>query len=218
MEVIKQNIFRSFALLAFASLCVAGCQLVTDLATPHQPAAQLQVDQVPEWSSMNLRSLPEANKHEGAVLTALENPSTPGQLITVGADGSIIGWDLKSYSGHRITSLSAPISLAALGEKRPLLASYNSDGISITCITDCQRSWKLNRLKIRPTGLAFQGSDSALLIAGADGRVYRWRFMDEDTATSVKEQEKILERYVAHQNIVSAVASHPFGRAFFTGD
>jgi WD40 repeat protein len=200
---------------------VLGCQLTTDLSeltTSHQSEPQEQGYQLPEWSRLRLSSLPEATKHSGAVLTAIENPSSPGQLISVGADGSIIGWDLKSYSGHFITSLSNSISIAALGEKRPLLASYNADGISIVCITNCQRSWKLNRLKIRPTALAFQGADSALLIAGADGRVYRWRFMDEGLAKTVQEQEKILERYAAHQNIVSAVASHPFGRAFFTGD
>ncbi len=221
MDFIKQIIAHRSAFLALASLCVLGCQLATDLAglsTSPQSEPQQQVYQVPEWSPLTLRSLPEATKHSGAVLTAVENPSAPGQLISVGADGSIIGWDLKSYSGHFITSLSNSISMAALGDTRPLLASYNSDGISIICITNCQQSWKLNRLKIRPTALAFQGADSALLIAGADGRVYRWRFMDEDAAKTVQEQEKILERYVAHQNIVSAVASHPFGRAFFTGD
>jgi WD40 repeat protein len=167
---------------------------------------------------LSLRSLPEENKHSGAVLTAIENPNAPGQVISVGADGSVIGWNLKSYSGHRLTLLQGPISIAALGEKKPLLASYNSDAISITCITDCQRSWKLTRLKIRPTALAFQAGDSSLLIAGADGRVYRWRFVEEDKASTVEEQEKILERYAGHQNIVSAVASHPFGRAFFSGD
>lgn len=221
MIFIKQIITRRFAFLVLASLCALGCQLaadLVDLSISTQSEPQQYAYQLPEWSPFRLRSLPEASKHSGAVLTAVENPNAPGQLISVGADGSIIGWDLKSYSGHFITSPSSPISIAALGDKRPFLASYNSDGISIICITNCQQSWKLNRLKIRPTALAFQGADSALLIGGADGRVYRWRFMEEGAAKTVQDQEKILERYVAHQNIVSAVASHTFGRAFFTGD
>ncbi len=221
IAITKQIITRSSIFLALMGICVAGCQVATDLidlvGSP-QPGPQRQTDQLPAWSSITLRSLPEANKHSGPVLSAVENPGAPGQVVSIGADGSILGWDLKSYSGHRLASLPTPVSIAALGETKPLLASYNSDGISITCINSCHRSWKLSRLKIRPTALTFQGGDSALLIAGADGRVYRWRFMDEDKATTVLEQEKLLERYVAHQNIVSAVASHPFGRAFFTGD
>jgi len=71
---------------------------------------------------------------------------------------------------------------------------------------------------VRATTLAFQAQDRALLIGGADGRIYRWRFQDELTASSFDEIEKTLERYAAHQTIISTLVPHPFGRAFFSAD
>lgn len=220
MIFIAQIFTRLFS-LSVITVAMSGCQLVVDVTdTVSAPRGDTinQGQPIPPWNSLSLGALPQVTHHQGAVLTALENPASRTQLISVGADGSIIGWDLAAYSGHRILSLPTPISLAALGEQAPLVATYSVDGISVLCVNGCSRSWKLSRLKIKPTALAFHEKDSALLVAGADGRVYRWRFLNEGTTATVEEQEKLLERYIAHQNIVSTVASHPFGRAFFTGD
>jgi WD40 repeat protein len=221
MNFIAQKTALPTLCIGLVSIFVASCQFPTGTTTsvtpnPNDKAPQEQ--QLPDWSPIPLNSLPEAKEHGGTVLAAKENPNARGQLVSVGSDGSIIGWDLRTYTGHLISSLAAPISLATLGERTSMIASYGTDGISVSCLVGCSQTWHLSRLKIKPTALAFQGNDSALLIAGADGRVYRWRFLAEKKAQTVEEHEKILERYVAHQNIVSAVASHPFGRVFFSGD
>jgi WD40 repeat protein len=48
--------------------------------------------------------------------------------------------------------------------------------------------------------------------------VYRWRFLKEREPLTLKEREKILERYIAHQTMISAVLPLHTGRAFFSAD
>jgi WD40 repeat protein len=56
------------------------------------------------------------------------------------------------------------------------------------------------------------------LVGGVDGRVARWRFLDEQRAQTQLEKDKCFEVYSAHQTVLSAVAAHPFERVFFSGD
>jgi WD40 repeat protein len=140
------------------------------------------------------------------------------QLLSVGADGAVIAWDLVRGDGSEVLRIPGPLSLAAFGASHAVVASAVGSAITVRCLAPCSEEWSLNRLRIRATALAFHDRDSALLIAGSDGRVYRWRFIAEREARTFSEQERTLERYAAHQSVVSAVAAHPFERAFFSGD
>jgi WD40 repeat protein len=66
--------------------------------------------------------------------------------------------------------------------------------------------------------MSFHDLDTSLLIGGLDGRVYRWRFMDDQSAPSTEERERMVERYMGHNTMVSGVVGHSVGRAFFSSD
>jgi WD40 repeat protein len=140
------------------------------------------------------------------------------QLVTAGSNGNIIAWSLPEGTASLVRSLGGPIHLAAFGEKRALVAWPNGFTVHVACLEGCSKQWDLTDIKARTTSLAFHDDDSALLIGGADGRVYRWRFATTKTAQRIKDKEKILERYIAHQTITSNVASIPTARAFFSTD
>ena len=42
--------------------------------------------------------------------------------------------------------------------------------------------------------------------------------MDEQEASSMEEREKMIERYIGHQTMVTGVVAHSVGRAFFSSD
>lgn len=175
---------------------------------------------LPPWGPLPRSGARDSSGHSGAVLAVHVQPvdSHAEQLLSVGADGAVIAWDLVRGDGSEVLRLPGPLSLAAFGATHAVIASAVGTSITVRCFAPCTEQWNLNRLKIRATALAFHDRDSALLIAGSDGRVYRWRFIAEREARSFSEQERTLERYAAHQSVVSAVAAHPFERAFFSGD
>ena len=156
--------------------------------------------------------------HSGDVLALKEVAQGPIQLVTAGADGNVVAWTLPNGAASQIRALGGPIQLAAFGAKHALVAWTTGFTVHVACLEGCSNQWQLDELKTRTTSLAFHEDDSALLIGGADGRVYRWRFTTVDTASSTREKEKILERYIAHQTMISSVASLPTGRAFFSSD
>jgi WD40 repeat protein len=110
------------------------------------------------------------------------------------------------------------MQLAALGRRRAVVAWSSGLTVSVACVLGCSGRWNLTKLKTRTTSLGFHEDDYALIIGGADGRVYRWHFSREGSAESSDERDRILERYIAHQTLVSAVMPLHTGRAFFSSD
>lgn len=156
--------------------------------------------------------------HLGEVLALRETASSPTQVLSVGTDGAVVAWDLSSGAGHVVRSLGQVVENATFGDSRALVAWTSGQKVSIACATGCAKEWQLSKLKTRVTSIAFHENDSALIIGGADGRVYRWRFAADEEGLSTREQEKLLERYIAHQTVVSRVAALRAGRAFFSAD
>jgi len=173
---------------------------------------------VPTWSEQATTSLSASEGHIGEVLAIKEISTSPRQLASIGADGNIIVWNLPEGVGHIASSLRSPAQLAAFGTSKALVAWTSGLTVNVACVVGCTQRWTLTRLKSRSTSLAFHDNDSAVLIGGADGRVYRWQFLKESESLTIKEREKILERYVAHQTMVSVVLSLHTGRAFFSAD
>lgn len=211
---------RLFALL----FLVTSTGLLACFAPPQQIGNPTPINKtmfkLSEWREAPLLG-PSQKQHNGQILAMTEISKTgelEPSLVTVGADGAILLWNIRSGDAVKAKQLPDQPAVAALGERKALVAWSSPHRISIGCISGCSKEWRLTSLKVMPTNLAFQGNDDALLIAGADGRVYRWMFMREELASSVQEKEKSLERYVGHQTIVSAVANHPYQRAFFSTD
>lgn len=202
----------------FLCLHSMGCFGLFDGGTPTDERPTASSD-LPVWERFETAGLALAASHSGEVLALHEVAQKPGQAVSVGADGSIIAWSLHSGSGHTLQKLKGPIQLATLGRRHGLVAWSSGFTIHVMCVAPlCSHHWELTRLKTRATSLAFHEDDSALLIGGADSRVYRWRFLAETDAKSFKEWDKLLERYIAHQTLISNVLSLHTGRAFFSSD
>ncbi len=173
---------------------------------------------IPEWHEIAIAPLSASTGHMGEVLAIKEISPNPRQLVSIGADGNILVWSLPEGAGHIVSSLPSPAQLAVFGTSKALISWTSGLNISVACVVGCSQRWTLTRLKSRSTSLAFHDNDTAVLIGGADGRVYRWQFLKESDALTIKEREKVLERYIAHQTMVSAVLSLHTGRAFFSAD
>jgi WD40 repeat protein len=175
--------------------------------------------QIPGWAPITSEGHPSSAGHLGEVVAIKQISATPMQALSAGSDGNIIAWSLETGSGHVLRQMGGTMQLAAFGEQRALVAWTSGSSIRVACVaSNCEGNWELTRLKTRFTALAFHEEDSAVLIGGADGRVYRWRFLIEPIAQTIRERDQSLERYVAHQTSISAVQSLPTGRAFFSAD
>lgn len=200
---------------------VSGCQVAhqaADLFAPKDTSNYLQPKDIVALSSLQFTQYPPASKHSGEVLLLQPTSSSSSGLISVGQDGRALGWDLASGRGYEIKNLQTQPKAVALGEQQALIAWADDKGISISCLQGCTTKKTLNTLKARPSALAFHDLDRSLLIGGLDGRIYRWRFMDDQDASSTEQRERMLERYIGHQTMVSGVVGHSVGRAFFSSD
>lgn len=213
---------NAFQTLLLTVLCAsAGCHIADQAAgvfTSKNDPNYLSSQSIPALSSLSPDTFPTTKGHVGEVLTLAPLPSTSPGVLSVGQDGRVLAWNLTSGQGHEVKHLHATPKVVALGETKALIAWGDDQGITITCVTGCPQKRTFSRLKVRPTSLAFHDLDTSLLIGGTDGRIYRWRFMEEQDAPTTEELEKVVERYIGHQTVVSGVVGHSVGRAFFSSD
>jgi len=206
------------ALVALVSLFVSACLpgAFTRLETADN---QLKSIILPLWSEVLGRgSFPASSEHLGDVLTMRQVLRAPLQVVSAGADGNVLLWDLAGGSGRLLTQVGGAMQLAALGHRRAVVAWSSGSTVSVACVIGCSDRWQLTKIKARATSLGFHEDDQALIIGGADGRVYRWHFMRQGQAESADERDRVLERYIAHQTIISAIMPLHTGRAFFSSD
>jgi len=209
------------AVLPCLLVLLGGCQVAqqaVDAVSSLGSSKELESIDISPWRAFSSIASTPVSRHEGEILDVAEVSQAPSQIASIGTDGAVIGWDLGSGQAYLLKKLEAKPQVATIGHELPLVA-YAADGkVFVTCAAQCQGSWTLDRLKPRVVDMAFHEHDSALLVAGADGRIYRWRFELDRQASTPKERDKALERYIAHQTLLSNVAGHPSGRAFFSTD
>lgn len=211
-------LFKAFFSVALA---LSGCHIADqaiDAFKPRDTSNILIVDTIPQTAALSLLNLPPAYKHDGEVLSVQRLPTSTLTVASVGVDGRVIGWDLGSGKGFEVKKLSDTPRLSIVGERRALIAWASDKGIFVSCLWGCSTVIELSRLKARPTSLAFHDEDTSLLIGAADGRVYRWRFLDQQNVSSMEEHEKMVERYIGHHTMVSGIVAHSTGRAFISSD
>lgn len=199
--------------LVGVSACLPGSFGGANLGPSDQQSASL-----PLWADVVRSPFPASSEHLGDVLASREVARDPLRVVSAGADGNVLLWDLASGAGRLALQVGGPMQVAALGRRHALVAWSSGSTVAVACIAGCSERWSLTRLKTRTTSLGFHEDDSALIIGGADGRVYRWHFQREGREQTIDERDRSLERYIAHQTLVSVVAPLHTGRAFFSAD
>ncbi|MCO6431552.1 MAG: hypothetical protein J5J00_11885 [Deltaproteobacteria bacterium] len=141
-------------------------------------------------------------------------------FVSVDKHGIWLLWqqDRGAWRSSKIYQTSFEPNATALHAGAGLLASARPELVEVYSIGEQRVLYSLNLLKSRVTSMDFAPCADSILIAGADGMVYRWRYALESIATTRSERERSLERYIAHASVVSSVAFHPFGRMFFSAD
>lgn len=174
--------------------------------------------EIPLWQNTSSSEFSATANHSGEVLSLQEAPARSGAVISAGADGKVILWDLTNGGGALLHQIQEPLQIAVLGRRHALVAWSSGISVSVACVTGCSSHWKLSRLRTRTTTLGFHEDDSSLIIGGADGRVYRWHFERDQLSQTQDERDRSLERYTAHQTMISAVLPLHTGRIFFSAD
>jgi len=103
------------------------------------------------------------------------------------------------------------LDAAALSPEKGLVAYWAGGVLSVADITSGALIGTQTQIQTRLTAVAFQPGAEALLAAGADGKVYRWKFHEQDGELNP-------ERYFGPATVVSSVVGYPGGRLFFSGD
>lgn len=155
--------------------------------------------------------------------------------------GELRSWDLKQVKAGSVVSSTATRSITA-GEieqvsrlprqqvnasakdtkaiTEELFALARKDGSILIWSAEAGSIAELPSNRAVPTrilSLNLQPDGKALLIAGADGRIYRWLFAEEKERTR-KGSQKPIERYLGLSSVASVVVFHPHGRIFVSGD
>lgn len=128
--------------------------------------------------------------------------------ITVWSDGRV-------YEGKKrkeIFNYDAPIILASISRDGEMIAGVTSDNLFVASL-DGSFIKKYNAPKTRMSSLAFDSSKQSVYFAGVDSRVYRWKFLAENTV-----KRPSFERYAGHGSVVSAVRSDVNSPVFFSSD
>lgn len=214
---------RNTLFLALTSLLssFSGCHIADQAASAFKAkdtSNYLYEQDIKALAALQPAAFPSTKGHSGDVLVLHTLPSNSPAVLSVGQDGRVVGWDLASGQGHEIQHLNTAPKVVALGGSKALIAWADEGGVSVSCLFGCSQRKTFSRLKVRPTTLAFHDLDTSLLIGGTDGRIYRWRFMEEQKGLSTEALERMVERYAGHQTMVSGVVGHSVGRAFFSSD
>lgn len=152
----------------------------------------------------------------------VEGPDSRG-VITLHRDGKVLGWDLQSSRAHLLLDVGYRLKAAALSPSQHLVITSPEAGqgvgtVQLWNLKERQIASELRRLKVRAIAFSFDPDSAAVAIAGSDGRVYRWRFDELLSSRVQNESSRDFERHVGHATVVNAVAYHPSGRVFFSGD
>jgi WD40 repeat protein len=218
--------WRSIWTILYLSVlgCIpTGCQLfeqIPEIADINLDTNPPPLPVIPRWEELPTPTGPRVSGHTGAVI-ALKGVGSPTKgIYSLGTDQNILYWDLASGKANLVRKLGGSVlpSVGVFGASRATVAYSSGNDLVVACVSGCTNDWTLNRLRARAKTVDFHNEDSSVLIGSVDGKVSRWKYLKAASAMTLEERDKCLELYAGHQSVVSAVAAHPFNRAFFTGD
>lgn len=151
-------------------------------------------------------------------LVPTQGVEIPKKVLALGVRGDIpitVWSDGKVFEGKKrkeIFNFDARIILAALSRDGEMIAGVTSDDIFVASL-DGSFIKKYNAPKTRMSSLAFDSGKQSVYFAGVDSRVYRWKFLAENTV-----KRPSFERYAGHGSVVSAVCADLNSPVFFSSD
>ena len=184
---------------------------------------------VPGWMEASLprqSSMKPLAAHQAEItqlfLLPREDAEAQSRVVAVDKAGQVGLHLFPAGQAYKLLSVQPePDLLAMRPEKLLLAASYKSVVRLFSLATNTELA-SLSQIRAKITSLAFNPSGKSLLLGAADGRVYQWNYYlllgSAGKEITEKTRERIVESYIGHSSVVSAVAYHPFGRIFFSGD
>ncbi len=161
-----------------------------------------------------LAQVPGHTEEVVGLFPSKDEKGNPG-LYSIDSAGGILNWDLKKGSAFRMGRVSSPISHLALSPECKFLAIARGSGVELYQLADLSKVATLPKIRGKVTDLIFSPAGDALLVASADGNLYRWRFIPSETR---EERRHDFQRYNGHAAVPGSLAYHPFNRVFFSGD
>ena len=175
---------------------------------------------IPDFST-----LPELRGHSAEIINvfpAKEQFSAPEAraFISVDKAGKVLVWDRATSKGYLLAEVGRRVDKVVLSRSNRHLAFVSAGRVFVYALDKGRLLQSLKAVRSRVTTIAFQPGWKVLVMAGADGRIYRWKYGLEKIKSNLPEafQTKVYERYVGHSTVVSSVTYHSFGRVFFSGD
>lgn len=135
-------------------------------------------------------------------------------FITIGEKGDIWLWSANLKNKSFVENLGTCVDKVDF-DHNTLLLFWSCGAKLYTKELLNENSLRIiDRIKTRASAFSVYKNASEILVGGADGKLYRW---SSPLDINIKDFDNF-ERYTAHSTVVSAVAFHPAGRVFFSGD
>ena len=137
---------RLYLLLIAAFIPLSGCHIgqhVIGLVVPKDTGNILESNKIPPLSALSLGVQPEASRHADGVILVRSLPGSSATVLSVGQDGSVIGWDLAHGKGHKVNQLPGKVRVATLGERKGLIAWSDDKGVFVGCLFGCSQQKEL---------------------------------------------------------------------------
>jgi len=194
--------------------------LTTGGSSPYEPPKPLP-RAAPELSldPKNLKSTSIDSIAELRGLYPLETREGQKYLVTIGKNGTIFGrGPTEDHNHYVLGQLTKDSQVIAMSQTKGLLAAVDEQGVYIRALASSEPAQRMRNINSRITAMDFSPKGESLLIGGADGMVYLWRFEAEKNGEDKGKPERLLQRYPGLSSTVSSVAFFPTGNFFMAGD
>lgn len=139
--------------------------------------------------------------------------------LSLDSDANVAVWNLETGQKRQMFTLpEKPIVSTFSNDGRYIAIAKGSKIFILPIMAGTDGPFELGRLSSNVVSLAFDPSSRAIMIGSTDSKVYRWEFNPLQPLKGGRKESKGLERYHQHASVISALAFHPFGRLFFSGD
>ncbi len=194
--------------------------LTTETQSPYKPPTPLPRPEPQVSLDTRKLELAKGELDQGLRgLFGLETQDSQPFLVSIGKDGRILArWLEHNNRPYLVGEVAPVIDVNAFSPVRGLVASVEAAGIVVSDISGGLAPMRLSRLDTRITALEFSPDGESLLIGGADGMIYLWRFHDQLLGMEKNHPERLLHRYPGLGAAVATVAFHQSGKFFFASD